>query len=335
MEKHNPLVQLMQKYQRGGRPVVPLGPFLPLLPIRERGLRFNDILRDVQPMTEAALLSFEFGFESVVLPFDLNVEAEILGAEVRYYEDVDGIPVYPTIVDKSVTSADDIEIPPDLGRAGRLPVILEAVGAIKQEAPDKGAVGVFVPGPFTLAGQVMDMDALFMMLMKQPDASREIFKHITELILQLKQVYAAAGIDYMIVVEGGGASISPKVFRKLLLPCLQEIFAATQIPSIISLFGNSKKVVEFMLACNPDGIILDRECDPQMARELIPGGMPLFGSCGALDMLATATPAEVTAEVNRRLIQGFTTVGPPADIYPPALIENITAFVAALREYKG
>ena len=139
----------------------------------------------------------------------------------------------------------------------------------------------------------------------------------------------------MIVVEGGGASISPKVFRKLLLPFLQEIFAATQIPSIISLFGNSKKVVEFMLACNPDGVILDRECDPRMARELIPDGMPLFGSCGALDMLATATPAEVTAEVNRRLSQGFTTVGPPADIYPPALIENITAFVAALQEYRG
>jgi hypothetical protein len=31
---------------------------------------------------------------------------------------------------------------------------------------------------------------------------------------------------------------------------------------------------------------------------------------------------------------GFTTVFPPADIYPPAKNENIEAFVKALREYK-
>ena len=62
-------------------------------------------------MTEAALMSFEFGFESTVLPFDLNVEAEILGAKVRYHEGFDGHPVYPTIADKPVTTDDDIKIP--------------------------------------------------------------------------------------------------------------------------------------------------------------------------------------------------------------------------------
>ena len=54
-----------------------MGPFLPLVRIKERGLPFNDIMKDSQAMTEAALISFEFGFESTVLPFDLNVEAEV------------------------------------------------------------------------------------------------------------------------------------------------------------------------------------------------------------------------------------------------------------------
>ena len=62
-------------------------------------------------MTEAALIGFEFGFESTVLPFDLNVEAEMLGAEVRYHDAVDGNPVYPTITDKPFTLKDDIDIP--------------------------------------------------------------------------------------------------------------------------------------------------------------------------------------------------------------------------------
>ena len=55
--------------------------------------------------------------------------------------------------------------------------------------------------------------------------------------------------------------------------------------------------------------------------------MPLFGECGNYDMMATATPPEITENVHRCLDMGFTTVGPPADIYPPAKIENIEAFV--------
>ena len=76
----NPLVELMEKYRRGNKSTFHLGPFLPLTCIQERGLPFNDIMRESQAMTEAALMSFEFGFETTVLPFDLNVEAEILGA---------------------------------------------------------------------------------------------------------------------------------------------------------------------------------------------------------------------------------------------------------------
>ncbi len=58
------------------------------------------------------------------------------------------------------STGDDIEIPDALAEKGRMPVILKTIGSIKERAQDKGAVGVFIPGPFTLAGQVLDMDAL-------------------------------------------------------------------------------------------------------------------------------------------------------------------------------
>ena len=89
-----------------------------------------------------------------------------------------------------------------------------------------------------------------------------------------------------------------------------------------------------MLACDPDGIALDKECSVEKARELIPESIALFSRCGGDDMLANATPAAITEKVNRYLEMGVTTVGPPADIYPPARIENIEAFVKALLEYK-
>ena len=331
---NNPLMQLMEKYRRGNKSAFHIGPFLPLTRIRERGLPFNDIMRESQAMTEAALMSFEFGFETTLLPFDLNVEAEILGAEVRYHEGFDGHPVYPTIGEKPVATLDDIKIPDDLAERGRMPAILKSIRSIKEQAQDKGAVGVFMSGPFTLAGQVMDMDELYVMLLKQPESTRKIFEKLTEFLLQLKEVYTRAGIDFIVVVEGGGAAISPKTFRELLLPCMQDIFKFKKIPQIVYIFGSSEKFVELMLACDPDGIILEKECSIERARELLPESILIFGECGHYDMLANATPVEITEKVHRYLDMGFTTVGPPADIYPPARIENIEAFVRAIQEYK-
>ena len=46
-----------------------------------------------------------------MLPFDLNGEAEMLGARVRYHDGLDGNPVYPTIADKPLNPGDDIESP--------------------------------------------------------------------------------------------------------------------------------------------------------------------------------------------------------------------------------
>ena len=330
----NPFIQLLKKYQKGNKPVFPTGPFLPLVRLKEKGLSFNEVLKDFKPMTEAALMSFDFGFESTVLPFDLNVEAEILGAEVRYHEAVDGNPVYPTIVAKPVATLEDIVIPNDLSEKGRLPVILKTIRSIKKLAGDKGAVGIFMPGPFTLAGQVMDIDELYLMLLKQPEQSRMIFEQFTIFIKKLISIYVRSGIDFIIVVEGGGAFISPKIFRELLLPCMQDIFKHKQVPQVVFIFGNSEKIVEFMLACDPDGIILDKECDIEKTRNLLPESMPLFAECGVYDMLANATPEEIREKVNRYLDMGFTTVAPPADIYPPAKSENIEAFVKALHEYE-
>jgi [methyl-Co(III) methanol-specific corrinoid protein]:coenzyme M methyltransferase len=334
MDKNNPLVQLMKKFQKGTRPAIHMGPFLPLIRIKERGLPFNDVMRDSIAMTEAALMSFEFGFESTVLPFDLNVEAEMLGAQVRYHDGFDGNPVYPTIATKPFTPEEDIKIPDALLEKGRISTILKAIGATKEQAEDRGAVGVFIPGPFTLAGQVMDMDALYKMVLKQPEKMLRLFEQLTAFINQLIDLYIGAGADFMIVVEGCGASIAPKTFRKFLSPFLKEILKPHNIPQIAFFFGNSMDIIECMLACDTDGILLDKGHNIKKIRELIPGVIPLFGECGGLDMLANSTPAKITEKVHHCLDSGFTTVCPPADIYPPARIENIDAFVKALQEYQ-
>ena len=330
----NPLMQLMRKYQRGNRPTFHLGPFLPIAGVREKELSFNDVFRDAETMTAVARMSFELGFESTVLPFDLNVEAEILGARVLYHDGFEGHPVYPTIAHRPVVDAEDVAIPTRLGTRGRMPAILHAISSLKNSGLDMGAVGAFMPGPFTLAGQVMEPEQLFIMLLKKPEQARRILERLTAFINALKTVYAAAGIDFMVVEEGGAAGISPKIFGQLLLPNLQAIFAVKPCPMAISFIGGTDQFLDFLLACDPDGVGIDRQCDTAGAREKIPAAMPLFTGCGPHDMLANASLETIEKIVCCRLDRGATAVGPPADIYPPAKMEKITAFVRAVREYR-
>jgi len=329
-----PLNELIRKNQKGRRPAFLPGPFLPLTLVRERGLDFNTVLQDTAAMTEAALMSYELGFESTVLPFDMNVEAEILGATIAYHEGFDGNPVYPTITSRPVACAADIIIPARLETEGRMPNILNAIRTIKTQASGQGAVGVFMPGPFTLAGQVMEPEVLFVMILKYPDQADDILDRLAGFLETLKAAYVAAGVDFILIEEGGAASISPKIFRSLLLPRLQELFSDKSVPHIIGLTGGSARFIPFMLPCRPDGISVDSDYDLNAARHEIPESLPLFAECGDHALLAHATPEIITGMVRNCLAKGATTARPPADIYPPAKTENIRVFIEAIRTYQ-
>ena len=84
------LLELINRYRQGSYPVFAPGVFLPIESMRARGLRFDRVLKNAKDMAEAALLNLDIGFEATVVPFDMNVEAELIGCKVHYHEEVDG-----------------------------------------------------------------------------------------------------------------------------------------------------------------------------------------------------------------------------------------------------
>jgi [methyl-Co(III) methanol-specific corrinoid protein]:coenzyme M methyltransferase len=329
----NPLLELLAEYRRGLRPVFNLGPFLPVAMMQQKGLGLNEILQKPEALATAAQLNFELGFEATILPYDINVEAEVLGAEIRYYNSCDGIPVYPTIVDKWVSTVSDLVIPNNLETQGRLPVIGSALAEIKQKKAAEGIVGMFIPGPFTLAGQVMDLDEMFIMVLKKPENLSKILLKLADFIKEIRDFYVSAGADFIVLEEGGATSISPGMFQNLVLPGLKDILKQKDVPHVLSMTGSANHFLELMIECQADGFGIDQECDNRQARKLIPENLPLFTVCGDYSMLSKATPEEVAAKVKTTLDMGFTGVVPPVDIYPPAKLENITAFIQAAGNY--
>lgn len=64
--------------------------------------------------------------------------------------------------------------------------------------------------------------------LKQPEKTRELLERLTEFIHKLIDDYVCAGVDFMLVIEVGGASISPETYSRLILPCMQDIFQAQE-----------------------------------------------------------------------------------------------------------
>lgn len=72
--------------------------------------RFPEIHLDANKMATAAASTYRlFGFECAVVPFDMGVEAEVLGCGVNYYADHTDI-LYPTVSGKLADKVEDLEI---------------------------------------------------------------------------------------------------------------------------------------------------------------------------------------------------------------------------------
>ena len=101
--------------------------------LEKYGWKFPEIHTDARKMASMAASTYElFGFESAVVPFDLAVEAEALGSKANYYPHATEI-LYPTIMEHPAEKVEDLnlQVPPDLSRAARIPLVCEALRLLK------------------------------------------------------------------------------------------------------------------------------------------------------------------------------------------------------------
>ncbi len=169
------------------------------------------------------------GLESAVLPLDLCVEAEMLGAGVDFRSNAPR-PEYP-IVNRPVAnstpalhpqrgaSVGDLRlvIPADLSQAGRLPVVLRALRELKDQVGQTVVIGAVMPGPFTLLTWIMPPGVVYTELMHPPANLGSILDELTEMLIEVATLYREAGADFITVHEMGGSPgvIGPKRFREV------------------------------------------------------------------------------------------------------------------------
>ncbi len=297
------------------------------------GIVFSRVHRNSELMAKAAIGMYrEFGYECAVVPFDLGVEAEALGAKMNFYDEVEGL-LYPTIKEKCIVDADDIHIPKDLANAGRIPVVTGAIKALRRELGDEVAIGTYVLGPFTLAGQIKELDILFEESFTEPEKVSRILEKLSDYIVQVFKIYKDAGGDYFNLREMGGTSdvLSPKSFKSLIKPHLIRVHAEMPRPSILHICGDTNSIITDMAECGADALSVDHKNNVAESRKKLGPKAIILGNFDPIKILHKGKAKDVGPAVIESLKAGADAVWPGCDIWPEVPRENMEAFMAALK----
>jgi len=307
--------------------------------INKLGYRFADIHLDAKMMADTAASTYKlFGFESGVVPVDLCVEAEALGCVINVYPHAEGI-LYPTIKEKLVHNEDemDVKIPADLAERGRIPLLREAIKLLKEDIGSEVAIGSYVLGPFTLGGQIMELNDLLKLSFKKADKVARLLDVMADAIIVVAKEYEKAGADFVTVREMGATSdvLSPRVFKSLILPPLQKIMKELKSYSVLHICGKTNDIVTSMMDAGPTAISVEQKNDVAESRKKLGKEALIFGNYDPYNVLVSGDEDLVRTTIRKCIEDGVSAVWPGCDIWPTVPPKNMIAMMDEVKKYGG
>ncbi len=295
-------------------------------------------------------ITADYGIDVAVLDYDVyNIEAEALGQEIIYSEDIipDVDRTNPIIRDKS-----DLKMirTPNFEKDGRLPAVLE-MHRLFQELTG-GLAGT--PGfcaPFSLAVNLRGFEQLLMDIYTDPEFAQTLFTRITDEVLvpwieRLQQ--ACPGVESICGSDAWTSLpiLSPDIIKEWVVPYVERIQKQCQVhvyvPNWIgeAFLNNPEDMLDLKMRACP-GFVEGQDPDVEKLGPAfyktyaLKKDRPLVLGVGAA-FLAQATPEQIRARIRDYIKIGgeggglalylcsLNTATPP---------ENVRAAVQAVRDF--
>jgi [methyl-Co(III) methanol-specific corrinoid protein]:coenzyme M methyltransferase len=320
--------------------------------LKSEGLQFHEVHHDAAKMARAAASSYRVsGFGSAVLPLDMYVEAEALGAAVDFREDSEWA-AHPRVVEFLHNSVEEFATetrrhgemnkslslsPPRRGQSGRgdsvaekgrIPLVCEAIRLLKDDLGEEIVIGGYVPGPFTLLSLLVETMDLYITMRRRPEVIHPALEITTEVLAAVGNAYHQAGADFLTIHEMGGSpgALGPRMFESTVLPHLQALTAALPRPAVLSVCGNTNGSMQLLAASGAQALSVDQTNDLARSRAEVPDVL-LFGNLDPVGTISQGKPDEITEAVENVVRSGADAVWPGCDMYLSTPIENLRALV--------
>lgn len=275
------------------------------------------------------------GIESVRVPFDVSADATAFGA-LTGKETIDR---QPAIMKAPITTPELLEraLVPDPWKAGRVPVVLEAVRSLASELRDTPIICAIV-GPFMLAGQLRGSQEAIMDVAMKPAFLKGILEKATQFDIAYARAAIEAGADVVAVIDAtsSGDVLGPPQYAEFALPYhkrLMEAIRAAEGYSILHICGKTTKNMPYMMQSGANGISVDQQMDIGWVKQQLKGKAATIGNVSPTSTLLFKKPADVEAEVKRCIDAGTDVLAPGCGFAPETPLENMRALVEATHKY--
>ncbi|MEE9613095.1 MAG: MtaA/CmuA family methyltransferase [Desulfatiglandales bacterium] len=299
--------------------------------MEKSGYRWPSAQKNAKDMAGLAWACHEIGgFESVRVPFDINVEAEAMGCETRFGEDMITPPMSKV---KTKEEYGKIKIP-DPQKDGRMPQVLEAIRRLKEKTGDQIPLIAALGTPFELLSTTLDFEDITMSFMEDTDFLKEQLEKMTEISKRYAKEIEKAGPDVLMLVDGTSQSIGPKYYPQFSFPYTKALAASLNKPSILHICGNPTTILHLMAETGVSALSLDKPVDILHALEVTAGKVALVGKISP-QTLSSGSQEEIVAETEESLRLGMHVIAPGCGILPQTPLENLKAYVDCVVNWKG
>ncbi|MFZ0243084.1 MAG: uroporphyrinogen decarboxylase family protein [Desulfobacterales bacterium] len=206
--------------------------------------------------------------DGIPLAFDLSVEANSVGCDLKWWADnVPSVTNHPCS-DKTPAQA-GLKMPTK--DSGRWPVLFEAAKIAKPQLDELDCVmmGLFC-GPLTLASHLAGV-RIFTDVYKKKEFAHEVLKFAGEVGAVAAKFYADMGCDIVAVVDPVASQIKSETFKEYVTPnCQAAIKAIHDADKTSSFFicGDCTKVMEDVCTIGTHGFAIDEQLNLTFVRDL-------------------------------------------------------------------
>lgn len=204
--------------------------------------------------------------DGLPITFDLQMEAEILGCELRWASD--GPPSVASHPLAEGVAAGDL--PAFDPAKGRFPIAMEALRRVKAEIGDRVALYGLICGPFTLALHLLGNN-IFLEMFDNPEGVSELTMFCAEVGKAAATAYLDNGADVIAVVDPMISQISPEHFCQFVAAPADGLFDHIHergAPASFFCCGDATRNIEVMAKTRCDNISVDENVDLAFLRDV-------------------------------------------------------------------
>lgn len=295
---------------------------------RSGELQYQAIRRLAEKIPDAA---------AALTMMDLSVEAEAFGAPVKFGELEN-----PTISDSIVHDRREIEQLgiPETGAARTGEAIL-AAKRCAENIDDRPTLGGLI-GPFSLAGQLLDMNRMMLLTAMEPETIHALLEKVTQFLIEYAKAFKEVGCNGLVMAEPVAGLVSPKMCRMFSSDYIKKIVDAVRDESFVFVLhncGKTDKMVEEMLLTGCSALHVGNSVDIRKILEQVPTSVPVMGNLDPSGVFLMGTPESVfratmkLLEATRDASNFVLSSG--CDIPPGTPLENVTACFEALKAFNS